>query len=73
MAAERDEHVVPELDRYRLEQWARHGGNPTRPWGAPTRETIVSQIVELHNEMLNLGFRRRGRAPSSFKGLTSRP
>ena len=26
MAAERDEHVVPELDRYRLEQWARHGG-----------------------------------------------
>ena len=42
MAAEQDEHVVPELDRYRLEQWARHGGIHKALGAAPTRETIVS-------------------------------
>ena len=60
MAAERDEHVVPELDRYRLEQWARHAGIHKALNAAPTKETIVSQIVELHNEMLNLGVPEEG-------------
>ena len=60
MAAERDEHVVPELDRYRLEQWARQAGIHKALTAAPTKQTIVTEIVELHNEMLNRGVPEEG-------------
>ena len=60
MAAERDEHVVPELDRYRLEQWARQAGIHKALTAAPTKQTIVTEIVELHNEMLNRGIPEEG-------------
>lgn len=60
MAAERDEHVVPELDRYRLEQWVRHAGIHRELAAAPDKQTIVTRIVELHNEMLDRGVPEEG-------------
>lgn len=54
MAAERDEQIVPELDRYRLRKWAENAGLHVALSAEPTKTTIVSQIVELHNEMMDL-------------------
>lgn len=53
MAAERDEHIVPELDRYRLNQWAKKAGIHKELSAAPDKTNIVSHIVSLHNDMLN--------------------
>lgn len=54
MAAERDEQIVPELDRYRLQKWAHDAGLHVALSKEPTKESIVSQIVDLHNEMMDL-------------------
>lgn len=53
MAAERDEHIVPEIDRYRLRRWAELGGIHEAVT-EPTKDTIVSMIINLHNKMLDL-------------------
>ena len=55
MAAERDEHIVPELDKYRLNAWVQQAGIHEALSAAPTKADIVTAIVNLHNKMLDLG------------------
>lgn len=55
MKAHRDEQIVPEVDKYRLQKWARDGGIHKELDAAPSKSTIVSQIIELHNEQLDAG------------------
>lgn len=55
MKAERDERIVPEIDTYRLNKWAKEAGIHYALAAAPTKENIVSQIIALHNEMLDAG------------------
>ena len=55
MKAHRDEQIIPAVDKYRLDKWAKDAGIHKELDAAPTKSTIVSQIIELHNEMLDLG------------------
>ena len=55
MKAHRDEQIIPEVDKYRLGKWAKDGGIHKELSAKPTKENIVSQIIELHNEMLDRG------------------
>jgi len=55
MKAEREERIVPAMDKYRLDKWAKDAGIHEELAAAPTKSTIVSQIIELHNKMLDLG------------------
>jgi hypothetical protein len=55
MKAEREERIIPEVDKYRLGKWAKEAGIHEELAAAPTKATIVSQIIELHNKMLDAG------------------
>lgn len=55
MKAHRDEQIIPEVDTYRLSKWAKEAGIHQELAAAPTKTTIVSQIIELHNKMLDAG------------------
>lgn len=55
MKAERDERIVPEMDTYRLNKWAKEAGIHEELAAEPTKSTIVTQIMELHNKMLDAG------------------
>lgn len=55
MKAHRDEQIVPEVDKYRLAKWAKDAGIHRELSAAPTKSNIVSQIIELHNDMLDAG------------------
>lgn len=55
MKTQRDEVIVPALDVYRLKRWARKGGLHFKLDAVPTNETIVGQILALHNAMIDLG------------------
>lgn len=55
MKAHRDEQIVPTVDKYRLAKWAQDGGIHKELAAEPSKTTIVSQIIELHNEMLDAG------------------
>jgi hypothetical protein len=55
MKTQRDEVIVPALDTYRLKRWARKAGIHYPLDAAPTNETIVEQILELHNQMIDNG------------------
>ena len=55
MKAERDEQIIPEVDTYRLAKWAAEGGIHKELAEAPSKTNIVTQILELHNEMLDAG------------------
>ena len=55
MKAEREERIIPEVDKYRLSKWAKEAGIHEELAAAPTKSTIVSQIIELHNKMLDAG------------------
>lgn len=55
MKAHRDEQIVPEMDTYRLRRWAEQGGIHKELSEAPSKANIVTQILELHNEMLDAG------------------
>ena len=55
MKAEREERIMPELDTYRMAQWAKNAGIHKQLAAEPTKSTIVSQIIELKNEMLEHG------------------
>lgn len=55
MKAERDERIVPAVDTYRLGKWAKEAGIHKELTSAPTKSTIVTQIVEVHNDMLEAG------------------
>lgn len=53
MSAHRDEQIVPMVDKYRLNKWANEAGIHYELDAAPTKDTIASQIIELHNTMLD--------------------
>lgn len=55
MKTQRDEVIVPELDKYRLKRWARKAGIHYKLTAAPTSENIVTSILTLHNEMIDSG------------------
>lgn len=55
MKAHRDEQIVPEIDTYRLNKWAKDAGIHYQLEAAPTKDNIVSQIIDLHNLMLDAG------------------
>ena len=55
MKAERDEVIVPTIDTYRLAKWAKDAGIHKALAAKTTNENIVSQIVELKNEVLDAG------------------
>lgn len=55
MKAERDEQIIPAVDTYRLAKWAKEGGIHYELTGALTKANIVSEILALHNTMLDLG------------------
>lgn len=55
MKAHRDEQIIPAVDTYRLRKWAEEGGIHKELSEAPSKANIVTQIVELHNEMLDAG------------------
>lgn len=55
MKAHRDERIVPEIDTYRLKKWAQDAGIHYELNAAPSKSTIVTQILTLHNEMLDAG------------------
>lgn len=54
MKAHRDERIVPEIDTYRLNKWAKDAGIHYQLTEAPTKANIVSQIIDLHNLMLDV-------------------
>lgn len=55
MKAQKEERIVPEIDKYRLGKWAKDAGIHEELAAAPTKSTIVTQILELHNKMLDAG------------------
>lgn len=55
MKAHRDERIVPEIDTYRLKKWAEDAGIHYELAAAPSKSNIVSQIINLHNDMLDAG------------------
>lgn len=55
MKAHLDERIVPEVDKYRLEKWAKDGGIHVALDAEPDRDTIAGQIIDLHNTMLDAG------------------
>lgn len=55
MKAHRDEQIIPTVDKYRLAKWAAEGGIHEELAEETDKTTIVSQIIELHNKMLDAG------------------
>ena len=55
MKAHRDEQIIPEVDKYRLGKWATEAGIHKELAAKTDKTNIVSQIIDLHNEMLDAG------------------
>ena len=55
MKAHRDEQIIPEVDKYRLGKWANEAGIHKELAAKTDKTNIVSQIIDLHNEMLDAG------------------
>lgn len=55
MKAHRDEQIMPAVDTYRLNKWAKDAGIHKVLDAKPTKANIVTQIVELKNEVLDAG------------------
>lgn len=55
MAAERDEHIIPYVDTYRLKAWAEKAGMVYTVSAAPTADTIIEHIVKARNAQRNKG------------------
>lgn len=55
MKAHRDEQIIPEVDTYRLGKWAKEAGIHKELAAKTDKTNIVSQIIELHNDMLDAG------------------
>lgn len=60
MAAQMEEQIRPEIDTYRLAKWAKEAGIHKALTAAPTNATIVKQIIELHNDMIDAGVPESG-------------
>lgn len=57
MKAEREEHIVPELDTYRLKKWAKDAGMHEELSASPTSDNIIEFIIKLRNKQRNKGVR----------------
>lgn len=55
MAAERDEHIIPYMDTYRLKKWAADAGIHYELAAEPTSENIVEQVIKARNMQRNKG------------------
>ena len=55
MKAEREEHIVPELDTYRLKKWAKEAGMHIELAAAPTTDNIIEYIIKCRNKQRNKG------------------
>ena len=55
MKAEREEHIVPELDTYRLKKWAKDAGMHVELSAAPTSDNIIEFIIKNRNKQRNKG------------------
>lgn len=55
MKAEREERIIPAIDTYRMAKWAKEAGIHKELAADPSKSTIVGQIIELKNEMLEYG------------------
>ena len=55
MAAERDEHIIPYVDTYRLKKWAETAGMYYELATEPDSETIVADIIKARNLQRNKG------------------
>lgn len=57
MKAEREEHIIPELDTYRLRKWAEKAGMHVQMEAAPTSDNIIEFIIKARNSQRNRGVR----------------
>lgn len=55
MKAERQERIVPHVDKYRLNAWAKNAGIHFELSAALSKSNIVSAIMDAHTEMLDAG------------------
>lgn len=55
MKAEREEHIIPEVDTYRLKKWAQDAGMHVELSAAPTSENIIEFIIKNRNKQRNKG------------------
>jgi hypothetical protein len=53
MKAYTDKRIRPRKDKYRLKKWAEEAGIHVALDAAPTTSTIVKQIINLHNAMID--------------------
>ena len=53
MKAEREEHIIPEVDTYRLKKWAQDAGMHEELTAAPTTENIIGFIIKARNKQRN--------------------
>lgn len=50
---EQDEVIVPTMDKYRLKKWVMEAGTPKVMSAAPTKSTIVGDIMALKGDMMD--------------------
>lgn len=55
MKAEREEHIIPEVDTYRLMKWAKDAGMHVELSAVPTSDNIIEFIIKNRNKQRNKG------------------
>lgn len=60
MKAERQERIVPAVDKYRLDKWASEAGIHTELAAEPTKATILQMIMDLKSKMVDKGCPENG-------------
>ena len=55
MKAEREEHIIPHLDTYRLNKWAQDAGMHVVLGAAPSTDNILEFIIKARNAQRNKG------------------
>lgn len=60
MKAERQERIVPTVDKYRLDKWAKQAGIHEALSAAPSKSTILQQIMDLKSKMVDAGCPENG-------------
>ena len=55
MKAEREEHIIPEVDTYRLRKWAQDAGIHEELSEAPTTDNILAFVIKARNKQRNRG------------------
>jgi len=55
MKAEREEHIIPEVDTYRLKKWAADAGIHEELTAEPTTDTIIGYIIKARNKQRDKG------------------